>query len=326
MAETLGTGWLNKNSLRNYPLSQSATGISSDGSFELPDDLLLDMKLAVPFVYSSGASAGSINPAKFYLSSLKVYPQGFVFFIGCDSKPKIAVSDPIAFSAAANSTVAIRGLAEGSAANYDFSQAYGWAVLGNLESLKSKVGDISFTLAGGRLESSVLTYGLRRISGFKVFSDTNVSSLISGQVLLSSGSNHRMKVDGNDTAGYTVQMIAVSSADFQEICECADIDLGPCIRKINGISPDSNGNIDINEGTCITVTNGSNAVTLKEICAKPCCGCTELETLVADVTALTSQLTFLQTQIGLLNASVTTLQDSCLASRVDSTSCNPDSE
>jgi hypothetical protein len=46
MAPTLGTDWLNSNSLRNYPLSQ---GNNSDSvGNPIPDSLLLDMKLFVP--------------------------------------------------------------------------------------------------------------------------------------------------------------------------------------------------------------------------------------------------------------------------------------
>jgi len=325
MAETLGTGWLNKNSLRNYPISQSASGLSSDGSFVFADNLFLDMKLAVPFLYNSSFAASSINPAKFYISSLKVYPQGFVFFIGCDTKPQIAVSDPVGFSSfQENMTVAIRGLAESTANTFDFSQVHGWAVLGNVDKLKTRTGEIIFTLESGRLESNVICYGPRRISGIKIFSDLNTSSLISGQVLLNSGANHRMSVGGNAADGYTVTMNAVSSDNFQEICECADVEVGPCIRSINTVTPNSNGRVDIQAGDCLVITSGTNSISISDTCAKPCCGCSELEVLVADVSALTSQLSLLQSQIGVLTGSVSSLQDVCLGSRIDATSCTPD--
>lgn len=327
MAETLGTGWLNKNSLRNYPLSQSASGLSADGSFAFPDNLLLDMKLAVPFLYNSSSAASSINPAKFYISSLKVYPQGFVFFLGCDTKTQIAVSDPIGFSSfQENMTITIRGLAESNANTFDFSQVHGWAVLGNVDELKTRTGEITFTLESGRLESNVICYGPRRISGIKIFSDSNTSSLISGQILLNSGANHRMSVGGTAAAGYTVTMNAVSSDSFQEVCACNDVEVGPCITNINGVTPDSSGRLELLASDCIQITPNSsaNSIAIADTCAKPCCGCSELEVLVADVSALTSQLSLLQSQIASLTGGVAGLQDVCLGSRIDATSCAQD--
>ena len=91
MADTLGTSWLNANSLRNYPLSQIATAEASDNSFTIPDNLFLDMKLSIPFL-TAPETVSAINPSKFYISSIIIYPQGFIFFIGCDLNAQIAVS------------------------------------------------------------------------------------------------------------------------------------------------------------------------------------------------------------------------------------------
>lgn len=327
MAEVLGTGWLNQNALRNYPLSQNATGVSTDGSFRLPDELFVDLKLAVPYLYDSGAAGGTLNPAKFYISSLKVYPQGFVFFIGCDARAQIAVSDPISFAGfIENSIVAIKGISNNAnlgAGAFDFSQVTGWAILGNVDALKVLAGQLTFDWAGGRLEPNVISYGPRRISGFKVFSNSSTSTLLAGQVVLNSGVNHRMNVDGSNQVGYTVTMNAINSENFQEECPCSDVELGPCIRTINNVPPDPNGDIVITGESCISVTaaESTSSIALDDVCAKPCCGCTELQVLVSDVNALTGQLTALQAEIAVLTASVNGLQDVCLGSQIDSVSC-----
>lgn len=328
MADTLGTSWLNANSLRNYPLSQIATAEASDSSFTIPDNLFLDMKLSIPFL-TAPETVSAINPSKFYISSIKVYPQGFIFFIGCDLNAQIAVSEPISFSSFSEyDTVAIRGLFKPVATNgqsFDFSQVYGFAVIGNVDALKSMTGDIPFNLQSSRLESSVITYGPRRISGLKVYSDESTSSLLSGQVILASGSNHRMALT-NDNGIHTVTMNAIRGDDNEETCPCNDIELGPCIRKINDVGPDENGNIDILDGDCIQIASSGGTLTITDTCAQPCCGCEELNMLVTDVTSLTSQLTLLQSKIELLNNSISTLQDTCLASRVSAVGCTSDTE
>jgi hypothetical protein len=329
MADTLGTSWLNANSLRNYPLSQMATGVATDSSFSIPDNLLLDMKLAIPFIANSAESISAINPSKFYISSIKVYPQGFIFFVGCDLNPQIAVSEPVSFSNAQEyDTVAVRGIFKPISASgqyFDFSQVYGFAVIGDVSSLKTVTGDIPFDINGARLESSVISYGPRRISGIKVFSDSSTSSLLTGQVILASSTNHRMTLTSTADA-HTITMSAINDDDMQEDCGCNDIQLGDCIRTINGVAPDSSGNIDILGGDCIEITPGGSSLTIKDTCAQPCCGCEELNALVTDVTGLTSQLTLLQSKIELLNGAISTLQDTCLASRVDAASCTSDNE
>ena len=86
----------------------------------------------------------------------------------------------------------------------------------------------------------------------------------------------------------------------------------------------SQGNIAIVGGDCISVSTGGDGLVISDTCAKPCCGCNELQVVVSDVDALTAQLNVLQNQITLLASSVTQLQNVCLASSIDPTSCAQD--
>lgn len=328
MSDTLGTNWLNNNALRNYPISQTASCVSSEGSFSIPDNLFVDMKLAIPFVAQPGTAITGISPSSFYISSIKVYPQGFMFFVGCSLNSKIAASEPISFSSfTENTTIAIKGVAVANlnANQLDFSQVYGFATIGSIDGLKNLTGDITFNLADSRLESSVISYGPRRISGIKVYSDANTSALLSGQIMLRSGSNHRMEIE-NTNNGSNVILNAIRGEDFQETCPCNDVDLGPCIRTINGRPPNASGNFEVKSTDCIEVTEGSNSILLKDTCAKPCCGCNELNVLTGDVDALTSQLALLQGLVGTLTGYISNLQDTCLASRVNWTSCSSEED
>ena len=334
MANVLGTGWLNTNSLRNYPLSQSATGVSSQSGFKLPDDLLLDMKLAVPYVFNASAAISSLHPAAFQITHIDVFPQGFVFAVGVATGSNltaavtvVAISEPISFASfVPYSTVQLNGstFTAGSKAAYDFSGSYGIAVLGNIAALQGLGGRISFTLAEGRLEASIISFGPRRISGLKVANGDNLSSLLHGQITLASGPNHNINVTGTVTSGYTVTLNAIDGAGLAATCECSDVELGPCVRTINDVSPTAAGNITIVGSDCISVTNSPATIALSDTCAKPGCGCNELQVLVADVDALTTNLGLLQAQIAILTGSMGSLQDTCLASQIDSTSCAQD--
>ena len=81
MADILGISWLSTNSLRNYPLSQSATCFSEEGNWKLPDDFLVDLKLSVPFIMMTGVDVIRPYSAYFYLSGIQVFPQGFIISI-----------------------------------------------------------------------------------------------------------------------------------------------------------------------------------------------------------------------------------------------------
>lgn len=340
MANVLGTGWLNTNSLRNYPLSQSATGVSSQTGFKLPDDLFVDMKLAVPYVFNTLATASAVfsfHPATFQILHIDVYPQGFVVTVGATNSTNfpfnittvVAVSEPISFATfEPYSTVQLLGstFTANSKAAYDFSGSYGVLTLGNISGLQGLGGRISFSLAEGRLEASVVSFGPRRISGFKVASAGNLSPLLHGQITLTSGPNHNIAVTGSATAGYVLNFNAIDGQGLADICPCSDVELGPCIRTINNVPPTTLGNITLVGSDCISVTSeeSTSTIDIADTCAKPGCGCNELQVLVADVEALTTNLGLLQAQMAILASGTNSLQNTCLGSQIDSTSCAQD--
>ena len=315
MTYPVGTDWLNVNSFRRYPLSQITT-FSQDAEEKLPNSFFVDMKLAIPYV------TGFV-PTGFYVSSVTVYPQGLIFEIGYQNQTvdikTVAVSAPIAFSSfVPNSSIAIRGVQTSS--SYDLSQTYGVAVIGNVDFFKDKIGTQYFSIVQTRLESTVISFGARRLSGLRVQSEGAVTAVLSGQVTLLSGTNHRISV--NSTAqGHQLTFNAIDGGGLQETCDCSDVELSPCIRTINQMPGDASGNISIVGGDCIIVESSNNEVSLADSCAKPCCGCNELQVVVSDVESMSAQLNGLANQIAILASSVQSLQNICLGSSIDPTSC-----
>lgn len=318
MAPTLGTDWLNSNSLRNYPLSQ---GNNSDSvGNPIPDSLLLDMKLFVP--YLSG-----IYPNNFFISRMTVYPAGIIIEIGYSSATlllnSIAVSTPIPFVEEGDIyTASIRGVVDGL---YDFSQIDGVVVAGSTVSISNKQGSYAYTVGSTRLESTVVCMGPRRISGIRVLRSGSMSSLMSGQITLSSGTNHSIGV-GINTNNSTLTFNALDGTGLQEDCECSNaVALNPCIRTINGTGVDSSGDYSIKGGTCVAVTSSNGEITISDTCATPSCGCSELQSVADDSLTLKTQLSILATQISNLEAQVGALTNTCLRSSIDPTSCAEES-
>lgn len=337
MSGIIGTEWLNSNALRNYPLSQLASQQSTNSSFILPDDLFVDMKLAVPYVYG-------LNTAQFYISSITIYPQGFVFEVGYDGGsggitgwspagnvgtnlqlPSVAVSSPVAFSGFTEySSVSLKGVSN-SQYGYDFSQISGVAVIGSLAGLEGASGTLTFDIDSGRLESTVISMGAKRISGIRVVNSGFTTPVLSGQISLQSGSNHSIAVTSSPSGTYTaLKFNAVDGGGLTDACDCNEVELSPCIRTINGIHGDAQGNVSIVGGDCINVSTVSSGIVVSDTCAKPCCGCNELQVVVTDVDSMSAKLDALANQITVLAASVSQLQNVCLASSIDPTSCAQD--
>lgn len=314
MSGIIGTEWLNSNSLRNYPVAQSATCVATDSSFRLPDDFLVDLKLAVPFVQN-------IKSYNFYISSITVYPSGCVFEVSYGDRftSSVAVSAPIAFDSFEPYTaVELKGVQ--SRSNFDFSQSAGWAIIGSVDKIKDQAGKIKFTPEATRLEPSTISLGPRRISGIRVLNSGLTTPVISGQVLFESGSNHSIAVDGN-----TLKFNALDGGGLQAECECNDVELSPCIRTVNGIHGDPVGNLVISGGDCINVSSSSgDGLLIEDTCAKPCCGCTELQVVATDTSNISLQINALIAQIAALSSVVNALQNTCLGSSTDPTTCAQD--
>ena len=319
MSQIPGTGWLNANLMRNYPLSQSATLDSYNSGMTIPDDLFVDMKLHVPFIET-------LSPVGFHISSITVYPQGMTFAIGYSHNgltiPVVAVSDPVTFTGFSEySTVRVRGVTTG---GYEFSQCFGMAVIGRVSSIQGLFGTSDFNVTAGRLEACVISFGAARISGLRVASSSGITQVLSGQITLESGSNHvinSLQVLGQ---GFKLQLNAVDGSGLSEECDCSGIELAPCIRTINNVPADALGNINLVGGDCVQVQPSDTGISISDSCAKPCCGCNELQVIVEDVEAMKTLQNQLTTQIGILGGGINGLQQSCLGSSLDPSSCAED--
>ena len=325
MPQTVGTGWLNSNLLRNYPLSQSATLQSYNSTLRIPDDFLVDLKLHVPYI-------AALSPAKFHISSITVYPQGLVFSIGYTDTsltiPVVAVSSPVTFSTFSEySTVQLKGVL--SSGGYDLSQANGMAVIGRVSGIQPTYGTADFDVDGGRLESCTVSFGPRRVSGLRVSNQSGVTSVLSGQVSLASGSNHSIQVTAlSGGAGYSLTLNAIDGSGLAESCACSGIELPSCIRTINGVPGDVIGNVNLVGGDCVEVSpaDGNTGISISDSCAKPCCGCNELQVVVDDVDAMRTQQNDLALKISQLSSGMSSLQQNCLGSSLDPSSCAQDGD
>lgn len=298
-------GWLNQNANRAYPLSEEASRKDSTDSYTLPDDFLVDMVLPVNTTLD-------YNPSSFYVSKVSVFGVGVTIEVSYWTGSAASLVGRVTVdvnSFEPNKTYFLNGQG-------DFEDVVGKLVVSTLDTIFDRVGVFAFDLAGGRIESSVIVPDIRGVTGMRVMDGSDTGELFQGDVAFEPGSNTRFVV--YDFGGVTVlQVSAISGEGTIADCECQGaVDLSAPIRTINQVPPDSLGNINVIGDDCLKVTPQAtdNQVQVTDDCSKPCCGCSELETLVEDqkrvrdqVQTLTNLASRLESAISVLNTVVTAM-------------------
>ena len=323
MSSTVGLGWLNTNATRNYPISQEANLTPLGGSgFKLPDSIILDMRLSVPY-------SPTIKPFYFYLKSVSAYAHGLIIEIGYynagisnSEKATVAISEAVvAETHTSPTTYTLTGVAANT--EYDFSDVVGVITIGDLtELLNNPPGRVDFN-TDAHLESTVISMNTAGVSSIRVGSGVQTADdTLTGHVIVRPRTNFGIRTS---TTENSLSFSALKGLGLIADCTCeGEIELGPCIRKVNGLRPDLNGNIDLVAGTCISIDAAKDdaALSLSETCSEPCCGCDQLNIVVGDLRDLQSGFDRLDSYITALASAIESIRSSAFGSVVASNSCD----
>jgi hypothetical protein len=104
--------------------------------------------------------------------------------------------------------------------------------------------------------------------------------VLTGAAVLAAGNNATVTAIG--------QVITVGMDSGVLIGDpCGTADPGglnrPSIRSINGVTPDSSGNIALTPVGCPSVTTSGNGLVLTDRCAEPCCGDAEMANIAQNI-------------------------------------------
>lgn len=290
--------WPNVNAQRKYPFSQSASLASGD--FTLPDDLLVDFSLPVNVAVAS-------NPTLFHLKQLSVFGTGVLFSFAYNNTVFATVSvSASGFTEYATYVIQGTGI---------LSDSKGWLTIGSLATILKYPGSYVFTTTTGRLLPTVIKPRLATVSSLSVVNGESVSVPISGDISLIAGNNVRLRV--GSTGGLpTISIDAISGAGTVATCECTDVDeLSPCIRTINGVIPDVNGELTLRGSECISITAGTAELILEDTCSAPCCDCRELAVVTSTMEEMQGQLQTMEMVAQRLDQELQNTQGNILASK-----------
>lgn len=302
--------WLNHNSQRSYPLTETATKADTSNTIRLPDSFIL----ALYFPVHTGLN---VSPDRFFLRGLLITPTGYNVAIGYDDGTNtydVAAVNIAKSVHTPNRTYALSGLD-------DFDDCVGQVVIGKLDEIdKLPPGQYAFDYAGGALESDAIRPLIRGVSSLRVQNGSEVSSRLYGDITLIAGANIRLGVNTGQN-GPEILFSAISGENLNADCVCQVPNAGECIRCINGVCSDD-GNFTFGQGTCVEITPTVNGLIFTDTCAQPCCGCAELDALNTQIDRFSDGVNTLQNFVTQLSSEVTQMSLVVLGSRLGDSGCS----
>ena len=283
--------WLNQNANRAYPFREDTSRRDTSGGAIVPDQLIVDLVFVVPEVPT--------NPDYYLRQLLFASPSLVLIFADTDGNTVSSVTVDVT-THTPNTTYDMVG--QGA-----FQDARGRIAIGDLADVEDALGPgaYSFTSSATLLEARTVRPDLRGVRQIQVVDGAgNLSEPIQDIVQMLAGTNIRLTyvpatylVVPDPETGVPINVLdtpagiridAISGENLNEDCPCEDaFPLPDPIRTLMGISPDENGNIDIVAGTpCLSINTSPGLLEIQDDCTEDCCGCTELEALLAGIAAL----------------------------------------
>ncbi len=304
--------WLNHNSQRSYPIVDWASSEDQTGTIRIPDSFILGMRFPV--------HAGLVvEPEKFYIQALGIYPNGYSIVIGYDdgssSPPVVANVNISRINHQEYRTYALAGAD-------DFDDSVGEIVIGKLDDIDLlPPGVYYFTPEAATLEVDAIKPIIRGISGLVVVNGSDQSERIYGDIELVAGDN--MRIVANLVEGMSPQIVfsAISGEGLNEECACEEEGVGPCLKFINGIPPLPDGNFRMVGNKCMDIQPILNGLKFADLCSEPCCGCEELEALTRQIDRFADGVLTLQNFANNVSSEVTQMNQVVLGSRLLDQGC-----
>lgn len=283
--------WSSLNALRRYPIREGASVTSADGYFRIPDNLITDITVC----------ASSDVTKRFYISKVTNKISSVV----------IEISD-FNDNVAGTAEIAVEGHIQDK--DYYFSineESYAGAnikiTIGSLNELVNQpAGIFSFASSSTELEPRTIVPGLKGIDRIIFVDSEKKPYALSGDVTIITRDNLKFSEESSD-----VYLDAGDDLGLNKTCV-----LSNCVKTINGVTPNSDGDIGLLGVNCLRVSNPVNyTIELEDTCCTPCSGCDELETLTERLTSLENNFLTLKDNYNSLDNQLTmylaTVNSSC---------------
>jgi len=276
--------WSSLNSLRRYPLREGTSATSTDGLFNIPDTLIVDFTLC----------ATSTVTDRFYIS--KIFNKLSSVNIEISKYDNAAVVGAINIEKSTHTEDQDYYLTP----TASYAGANGKITIGTLNDLVTQpVGLFIFENTSTEFEPRTIIPGMVGLSRFVFVDSTNGEYSMTGAVTLTSRNNLRFSY----TSG-TPSVILDAGDNLGLNKKCTSY---VPIQSINGVLPDSEGNINLLGIDCMKISNSVQyTLDITDTCCTPCSGCSDLETLTTRLTSLENKFLDLKTSYSNTNLQLST--------------------
>ena len=285
----IATGWLNENSLREYPFHEGCglrpnddAGALVERGWSIPNCLLVDMSVSVD---------GSNFDPFLYLGQMSVVA-GTVTLVFCDRNGDRVMSLYATVDGHSEyDSYQVTGTGS-------FSDARGVICIGSLHRFfeVTPEGAYSFSPSETRIEPTGIRPSAVGVRSLRAVDSSGYTSLkLTGDVSLVAGENIRFDYDPDSNS---LMVSADPNSGYAEDCDC-DSNSDRFVRSINGIAVED---VEIVGDDCVQVDKDNGIVRISDTCAKPCCGC-------AETTFINQTINDLQTSVNTLAGNVASLGD-----------------
>jgi hypothetical protein len=274
-----------------YPFIPPASVTDSTGVFQIPNDFLVAAYLSIPADLQIEPGYVFVSRIVNSLSSVTLYVSARI----AGEMVEIGQFDVSVASVGAQIQRNLYGVVLFKGA-VGYEDLRGRVSVRSLENLALQPqGEFEFDFDAAGLEPDCIRPHLRHVAALEVEQPGGVVRL-GGTVRLAPGSNCRLRVEV--VAGeQVVYFDALDASQLNEDLECED-GVSPPIRRINGISGDSQRAVELLGSRCLEIQSLSSEIQLRNRCSEPCASCEEAEQVRSLVAPFATQIPSL---IGLAN-------------------------
>jgi hypothetical protein len=283
--------WLNANSTRNYPIQEGLGREAIQGGFVIPNNFLLAAQINIPRDYVEGT---------FFIQEVGSFADSSYLVIGyLDSLLEVSKVANISINHSDHSYgkyYSFVGLDE-------FYSVVGSIAIGDVDLLKSRgLGSFSFESSQASFEPSCLFVSVPAVKAVEVYSGSSLVHVATDVLRLKAGENIRLTYVDDSPDHIRIDAVPGENVLEPDECENSPYAEEPCIRTINGIPPDENGDFKIFGSDCIRIDPGTNSISIHDLCSVSCCGCNELEELVDGLAAVKAEEDNIRTMLSLVQS------------------------
>jgi len=306
MAGTVFTEWLNSNSSRNYPIAEGLSRKDASGNFTLPNELLVAMQVNI--------SRNEVD-GYFFIKEAGLFSSSCYLVIGyAHTESDVLVVDEIA-KVTVDYSIHTPYKYYSFVGQQENAHIVGFVCVGDVGEIKREgVGKFEFTPDTTSIEPNCLFISIPALRAVNVYSGSSLIHIATDVLRLRAGENIRLTYE-DDNKAIRIDAINGLNLETPDACDNNPFSTPGCIRTINGIGPDDNGNFNILGSECIGINPEENGISVHDLCSQSCCACEELDVLTSALEQLKIQEESLRTLISAVQSHQSSLISS-LASNI----------